>query len=294
VNNNKVLQSLHNSWLSLISLIKTMYKKMPFLMIVFTYLMYKLIEKFGSYSNSQMWILTSVILLSSIAIYLKSQNYGEAVLSLSAGLFTIYTVTWSKSIFVSFICIWIAFTLIVLLSSSIRISSKIETIYMEAAFALGTTSNNDKKCVKELQKISDDLKDSVLGPIEKAEIIRQFCFRKMQLDIMPIGLKWVNIFWSLTRIDYLTLSDFVCIVLKNASILSSSTTVDNLFEFIYDGMKKSTATPSEYIDMFKKTRYLLIKNKNAVLYFKALTDYFEAGLCEEEGLKFIYDQMNLE
>ncbi|WP_312645379.1 hypothetical protein [Hydrogenoanaerobacterium sp.] len=294
MNNNKVLQSLHNSWLSLISLIKTMYKKMPFLMIVFTYLMYKLIEKFGSYSNSQMWILTSVILLSSIAIYLKSQNYGEAVLSLSAGLFTIYTVTWSKSIFVSFICIWIAFTLIVLLSSSIRISSKIETIYMEAAFALGTTSNNDKKCVKELQKISDDLKDSVLGPIEKAEIIRQFCFRKMQLDIMPIGLKWVNIFWSLTRIDYLTLSDFVCIVLKNASILSSSTTVDNLFEFIYDGMKKSTATPSEYIDMFKKTRYLLIKNKNAVLYFKALTDYFEAGLCEEEGLKFIYDQMNLE
>lgn len=74
---------------------------------------------------------------------------------------------------------------------------------------------------------------------------------------MSMGLKWVNTFFSLTQIHYLTLADFVSVVIKNASIISQRITGDMIFEHIYSGMRNAIITPQEYIEAFQQTRHLL-------------------------------------
>lgn len=293
MNDKKIPESIHNSWLSLISLLKTLYKEMPLLMITFTVLSIFIAEKLGSNTTFQLGMLTLVIFLSSIAVYFKSKNYGEAVLALSAGLFTVYTVTWTKSLFISFIIIWVMFTIVVFLTASIRISSAIQSIYMDATFAIRNSQLSDKECEKQLQGISDSLKESIMGPVERAETIRVFAYRKISLSDMSMGLKWVNIFFSLTRIHYLTLADFVSVVIKNASIMSQRITGDMIFEHIYSGMRNAIVTPQEYIEAFQQTRHLLIRNKNVVLYFDTLNAYFDSGISTDDIVKFFEQSLHI-
>ncbi len=285
----KILDNIHNSWMALISLLKTLYKGMPLLMVTFTFLTIFVAEKISSNTTFQLGMLTSVIFLSSIAVYFKSKNYGEAVLALSAGLFTVYTVTWTTSLFISFIVVWVMFTIVVFLTTSIRLSSAIQSIYMEATFAIKHPQLSDKECEKQLQAISDSLKDCIMGPVEKAETIRVFAYRKISLPDMKMGLKWVNIFFSLTRISYLTLADFVAVVIKNASILNQRITGDMIFEHIYSGMRNAPVTPQEYIEAFQLTRHFLIRNKNIVLYFDTLNTYFDSG-SSPDGIEALFEQ----
>ena len=290
----KIIDSLHNSWATLISLLKTLYKGMPLLMVSFTFLIIFLAEKIGSNTTFQIGMLTAVIFLSSIAVYFKSKNYGEAVLSLSAGLFTVYTVSWTKSLFISFIVVWVMFTIVIFLATSIRLSSTIQSIYMEATFAIKHSQLSDKECERQLQAISDDLKNCIIGPVERAEIIRVFAYRKIPISDMKMGLKWVNILFSLTRIPYLILADFVAVVIKNASILSQRITGDMIFEHIYSGMRNAPVTPQEYIEAFQQTRHFLIRNKNIVLYFDTLNTYFDSGISPNDIGVFFAESLHID
>lgn len=60
------------------------------------------------------------------------------------------------------------FTIVVFLTASIRISSAIQSIYMDATFAIRNSQLSDKECEKQLQGISDSLKESIIGPVERA------------------------------------------------------------------------------------------------------------------------------
>ena len=130
----RVVNSLHNSWAALVAMVKSLFKLMPVLMVCFTSLMITLAEKFANNTSLQLAMLAIVIFFSSIAVYFKSKNYGEAVLALSAGLFTVFTVTWTKPLFICFIVIWLAFTLIVLLATSIRLASKSQSLYSLSSY----------------------------------------------------------------------------------------------------------------------------------------------------------------
>ena len=263
-------------------------------MVTFTFLSIFVAEKIGSNTTFQLGMLTTVIFLSSIAVYFKSKNYGEAVLALSAGLFTVYTVTWTSSLFISFIVIWVMFTIVVFLTTAIRLSSTIQSIYMEATFAIEHPQLSDKDCEKQLQAISDDLKDCIMGPVERAETIRIFAYKKISISDMKVGLKWVNIFFSLTRISYLTLADFVAVIIKNASILNQRITGDMIFEHIYSGMRIAPVTPQEYIVAFQQTRHLLIRSKNMVLYFDVLNTYFDSGISPNSMEEFFEQSLHID
>jgi len=164
---------------------------------------------------------------------------------------------------------------------------------MDATFAIRNSQLSDKECEKQLQGISDSLKESIMGPVERAETIRVFAYRKISLSDMSMGLKWVNIFFSLTRIHYLTLADFVSVVIKNASIMSQRITGDMIFEHIYSGMRNAIVTPQEYIEAFQQTRHLLIRNKNVVLYFDTLNAYFDSGISTDDIVKFFEQSLHI-
>lgn len=120
-NTTRIGESLANSVKALASAVKSLYKVMPVMMIVFVSLGIYLSTLLAFNTTWMVCILSFVIVVSSICIYFKSNNYGEAVLSLSAGLFTVYTVSWTFPLFVGFIVVWLLFTLIVFLIASVKL-----------------------------------------------------------------------------------------------------------------------------------------------------------------------------
>lgn len=273
---NSIPNSLYNTARVFLSLLKTMYKNMPLLMIVFTSLIIYLATKLSSNTTTMVGILSAVIIISSICIYVKSNNYGEAVLALSAGLFTVYTVEWTPLLFMGFIIVWILFTVIVFFISSVRIASRIESILLDAAISLPSREKTDKEMMKKLEVISNSVKNSMLMPDERAEILRLLCFRKIEIDKMQTALNWVNLYYGITKIPYMDLASFVSEVIKNTT-LYTDITIDNVFDYIYVGMRETPVSPLEYIDIFKKTRHILASTKSTILYFQTLNDFFLSG-----------------
>jgi len=291
---NFVPKSLSNSCKRLISLLKTMYKNMPVLMVAFTFLVVYLSTQIAFNMNVMVCILSFVVVASAIIIYVKTENYGEAVLALSAGLFTVYTVTWTLSLFLGFISVWVLFTVIVFFITSIRSISNIESILLEASMLLHNAEFTDEQIMRQLEEISNSLKNCVLMPEQRATIIRLFCFRKIEIDRISIALKWVNIYYSITKIPYLEIASFVTEVIKNTSVLNAGATIDDIFDYIYVGMRDTPASPLEYMQAFKRTRYILASTKNTLLYFNSINKFFYTGksssIIEEYVKKNVVNQ----
>lgn len=291
---SSIPQSLFNSYRALVSLIKTLYKGMPGLMLVFSLLVIYLATQLAINTTAMITILSFVIIISSILIYSKSNNYGEAVLALSAGLFTVYTVTWTPSLFLGFIIVWVLFTIIVFLIISVRMAANIESIYLQASSSLHNTKYTDIQMKQKLESISNSLKDSILMPEERAEIIRLFSFRKIELEKMQVALKWVNIYYAITKIPYMDIAHFVAAIIKNTSIFDSGVSIDDVFDYIYVGMRDTPASPDEYMEAFKKTRHILASTRSTILYFRTLNDFFYSGEPASDIENFVKQNVEID
>ena len=128
--------------------------------------------------------------------------------------------------------------------------------------------------IKQLEKISGSLENSVLSPEERAEILRFFSFRKVSIENMPVALKWVHIYYVITKINYLDLASFVVAVIKNTYVLDEGFSIDRIFDYIYSAMRDTPVSPQEFIDAFLKTKYILAATQNTILYFDTLKDFF--------------------
>lgn len=279
---NKQKENFNNTWKALVSAIKSLYKAMPLLMGTFTIIMFCILRIFCLNSTLQMILLTFVIFISSMAVYFKSKNYGEAVLALSAGLFTVYTVNWNYNLVVGFVVVWGAFTIIVMLVTTVKMTAQLEDIYLDAVYAIKTKNEDNKTVEKKLRGIANSLQKTTLGPIEKAEIIRNFAFKKLSISDMEVGLKWVSVFYVLIRIDYLVLADFVIVVIKQTRSHQNVISIDRIFDYIYEGMRSAAASPTEYIDVFGVSKHHLMKCNNVINYFDALKLYFEQDITIDE------------
>ncbi len=269
-----VASSLSDSFKALCAAIKTLYKLMPLLIITFVPSVIYLSVKLATSTSWMICILSFVIVLSSLLVYFKSKKYGEAVLALSAGLLTVYTVNWTLSLFIGFITVWLLFTVVVFFIISVRLAAKIETIYIDCTVGLNIPKEQTKAAIKQLEKISGSLENSVLSPEERAEILRFFSFRKVSIENMPVALKWVHIYYVITKINYLDLASFVVAVIKNTYVLDEGFSIDRIFDYIYSAMRDTPVSPQEFIDAFLKTKYILAATQNTILYFDTLKDFF--------------------
>lgn len=245
-----VASSLSDSFKALCAAIKSLYKLMPLLIITFVPSVMYLSVKLATSTSWMVCILSFVIVLSSLLVYFKSKNYGEAVLALSAGLLTVYTVNWTLSLFIGFITVWLLFTVVVFFIISVRLAAKIETIYIDCTVGLNIPKEQTKAAIKQLEKISGSLENSVLSPEERAEILRFFSFRKVSIENMPVALKWVHIYYVITKINYLDLASFVVAVIKNTYVLDEGFSIDRIFDYIYSAMRDTPVSPQEFIDAF--------------------------------------------
>lgn len=234
-----------------------------------------------------MGVVLLVVLGVTVIVYATSDNFGEAALALVAGLLTAYSVTWSTSRFVAFIAVWAAFSFLAILISSIKLAAKSEGLYRQAAIALSDNSYQVSQTEKELKKIGDDNTVDGLGPIERAETLLIFSYRKLTKEVMPSALKAVAILSVITQLQPKIIAAFVADAYK---VFDSAfpEQQEQLVDILYKNIKESPVTPQDFIDAFKLSRRLILNKSIApTTYLELLRQSLETGTPPDEVIEYI-------
>lgn len=200
-----------------------------------------------------------LVITTSLIVYFNTKNYGEASLSLVAGLLTIFTVDWTVALSIVFIISWIAFTSIALMIYSVSLAAKSEDIYLQAAQFMSNDPEKTDEIQEELEDIAKNL-SGLLGPVERAEALRVLSFRQVPLNQMGSYLKAIDQISAITKVDYIEVSNFFGELYRLMDITPNNQfkpTIDG----IYDIIKQTPAHPKEYMEVFKQTRRLVLNGE---------------------------------
>ena len=133
---NKVKGTLSEALLQLKAVLKSAYNLAPLLVaticLIVIFITYIVIAS----AKLMMGVVLLVVLSVTVLVYATNSNFGEAALALVAGLLTAYSVTWSPNKFIAFIAVWTAFSTLAIVISSVKLASKSESLYRQAAIAL--------------------------------------------------------------------------------------------------------------------------------------------------------------
>jgi hypothetical protein len=201
-------KSFYEVWLAFTATLQSLYKLAPCLVIVMTLVIAGVTWLALFSSKVMLGTVLLVVLGVAMIVYVSTQNYGEAALALVAGLLTTYSVTWNGKRFIGFIAVWSGFSFLALMISSVRIASKQESIYRQASLALADDGMNSSLIEKQLQSIGKASMKIALGPVERAEVIRVFAFRRLSLTVMEAGLKAVAMLSIITEVNSLVVARF--------------------------------------------------------------------------------------
>ena len=193
MSNQRIKQTFGEVWSSFVATVKAAYDLAPFLVIVLVGVVIAVTYIAVSSAKLMMGIVLLLVLGITIIVYATTDNFGEAALALVAGLLTAYSVTWTPSKFIAFIAVWSAFSFSVLLISSLKLASRSESLYRQAAIATCDRNFEVKAMEKLLQEIGKDRSIEGLGPIEKAETLLIFAYRKLPIESQSNALKAVSI-----------------------------------------------------------------------------------------------------
>ena len=276
-----VRKSFYEVWRGFIATTKSLYKLAPCLVIVMSAVIAGVVWLVLFSSRLMLGSVLIIVWGVAVIIYMSTQKYGEAALALVAGLLTAYSVTWNAARFIGFIAVWTGFSFVALLISSIRISSATENIYRQASLTMADETTNSYLIEKELKAIGESANKASLGPIERAETIRIFAFRKLPLSIMQAGLKAVGMLSVITEIEAKVVANFIADVYR---IFNASTTEHGelVMEVVYETIRQSAAPPMDFMVAFEHSkRLVLMKSFDSTDYFLELQRALDAGVAPE-------------
>lgn len=173
----KVRQSLTDAFAALGAAVASAYKLAPAVVVMASLVAAGVITLSLWSTTLMMGMVLLIVWGVSLLVYAKTANFGEAALALVAGLLTVFSVEWTPRRFVAFSVAWVGFALMALLVSSIRIASKVETIYQQAAYAAAQHPGEADEVERRLREIGEKSKLGQVGPVERAEILRLPGFR---------------------------------------------------------------------------------------------------------------------
>jgi predicted membrane protein len=199
-----------------------------------------------------------LIIAISIIVYAISKNYGEATVSLMAGLLAAFTVEWTWNNYFIFMLALIGFLFFVLLIESLRIASTNESLYREAALYVSVSRYQEIE--KQLIKISKSIPDKLLGPVEKADAIKIMAFRKVPIESMQYMLAVIQTFVGFTRLDVKTITLFLVDLTRTLNIEQGpnlGSKVDNILSLYRD----APVSDEEFILAFSNTKHFVVSGQ---------------------------------
>lgn len=276
----KVSSSFVDVLASLRAVIASSYKLAPFAVILIVAIVAGIVGLSIWSSKMMMGVVLILVWLVSLLVYLRTQDFGEAALALVAGLLTVYTVEWTPLRFIAFCAAWVGFAATALLISSLRLAASTEKIYMDGASLTASDPSLIKGQYETLRIIGEKTQYGQFGPIQRAEIIRFFCFRRVPVGLMRQLLQATETVSLASRIDPIRIAglfaDFT--KLHSQDPASSMALVD-----VMDAMlKRSPVSPDEYIAAFENTRhYVLGQSMPIPKYFERLERALNSGISPQ-------------
>ena len=224
-------------------------------------------------------VVLALVVMASGAIFLRTRSYTEAFLTLIVGLLPALSMTWNPARFWVFAGGYVLLTGFCLSAGSIRIAKDAQYIYIQAAnFAIREDPTITEKKLRVLAKKA---RVQSLGPIERADCVRQLMFRNFPINGLSEALESIEKMSVITGLPSSEIAAHMVILypLVDATNLSFSR-LDNRF---YLALRDSAATPEEFFEAFRMTRSLVLESKmNLDTYLEELSGLLGLGLSAEE------------
>jgi hypothetical protein len=222
--------------------------------------------------------------LTAVGVYAAQRNFAEAALALVVGMLPVLTTDWNAKRFSVFVAAWVALGLGGLLVRSIAIATQSEKLFFHAVAACESYLGDHG--AETLKRISEGLSYSGLGPIEKAEVLREFAFRKMPADRIPGALEACGQFSTLWEIDHRKAAVFVADIFR--MFPDGSDTGASLKDQTYVLVRDSLVSPSEFLSAFAASKRLALSGMvNPVLYLVLLSAALHDGVPAEDIYSYI-------
>jgi hypothetical protein len=286
-----IRKSFYEVWRTFIALIQSLYKLAPCFVIVMTLLIGAV--TWVALFSSKLMLGTVLLVVFGVAVivYVSTKNYGEAALALVAGLLTAYSVPWNGKRFISFIAIWSGFSFLALLISSVRLAGKRESIYRQASLAMTEVGMSTSLIEKDLERIGKTAMDVPLGPVERAEVIRVFAFRRLPLNVMGAGLRAVGMLSIITEVESLVVARFVADAYKIFNI-GTKEEGEAVLEILHQTIRLSAVPPSDFMTAFEHSRRLVLtRSIDAVTYFAELRVALDGGVAPENMGEYLASRL---
>ncbi|MDY7092933.1 MAG: hypothetical protein SX243_08175 [Acidobacteriota bacterium] len=288
-------QSLSEAFRSLGAVIKSSYQLAPAAVGCLLIVVIPGIALVGRWSETRQATVLFLVLAVALLVYFSTKNYGEAALALAAGLFSVYSVEWSLKNFLSFVAIWIIFSVVAFLSSSVRLASRVEDIYRQAA-VLSAGADEWEEREKQLQAISRFKGLGMLSPTEKADVLRLFSFRRIPVPLMKAALQATETVSIVTKVEPIRVAGLIADVTRAAEVAGDSS-AQGVADSVVQTMRDAAVAPSDFFTAFEVSRNLMFREDIGVEpYFLNLRDVLEAGVRPEhsyEPLKSKLDMLDI-
>lgn len=219
-----------------------------------------------------------LVVLISIIVYATTSNYGEAALALVAGLLTVLTVEWKAWSFTLFSLSWVGFSLVALMIASVRLAAKAESLYVQAALAISPDVADVQATEKQLRAIGERAPTGMLGPVERAEVLRIFSLRHLPVSVMEASLNATETMSTATTMDAKTVAVFLVDVYRAIGRSADAQYLPTI-DFIYGIIKSSPAPPEDFFESFRECRHLLLSGAiGLAALLRSIRDALEVGV----------------
>jgi hypothetical protein len=278
---NRETGVLRDTWSAMIAVIKATYAMAPVLVVFLGIVVFGVVALALTSAKLMIGFVLLIVLLVTIIVFASTSNFGEATLALVAGVLTAYSVNWTSGKFIAFVTIWFGFLAIAIVISSIKIAARSEAIYRDAAIAYSSSDADVPEVEKRLQAIAKDRTQDGLGPIERAEVLRLFSFRKLPVEAMPDALRATIVLSVITQIDHMHVAVFVADAFKVFEPRRPGIGTD-LADILYRSIKGSAVPPADYIRGFECARHLILSGSvEPLVFLDRLQAALEAGVPPE-------------
>lgn len=254
---NSVDNSINDAVKALGSALKSAYALAPFAIIMLALMAIALVWLTIQWTPLMTGSAVILILILSLSIFAFRGNFGEALLSLVGGLLSIFAYEWTVERYIAFSVAWVGFALFALLIASIKLGAKNEDIYRQAAIKLVGSGAALKPTEKRLKEIGAKTNMGMLGPIERAEIIRTFAFRNLPIELFSSGLIATETLSVITKCDIHTVSIFVADFFQSFQPQDDSE-ARKITDVLYNSIRSTPVPPEDYFTAFEKSRRLIV------------------------------------
>ncbi|NQV16324.1 hypothetical protein HQ531_12760 [bacterium] len=269
-------EAMRQLWVVLISLIQ----KNPTFPIIILIILAWIIMQIAGAPQLTTSILCFIVTILSWAIYISRKDFGETGLTFILGLFTVFSVDWNTETAALFITFFLFFTILIMMTYSVRLAADKESILTQAAIYY--SPNSSTSIMREFERIvSSNSKHGMLSINQRSAIVRFFAFRRVPLDHMSRLLDSTELIFVVADIESMLAARFI----HSLYLTLQSMDGDEFKEIgiFLDRIITIACSPTEFFQIFDATkRYLLKGTVNRQEYIKIIDKLFRDGFSVED------------